>query len=67
MRHIPQARCHELKGGLSGLMTVQIDTKYRMIFEVANEPAPQKPDGGLDWSGVTAIRIQDLAVDYHDD
>lgn len=47
-------------------MAVKLDKGYRMVFEVANEPVPVKPDGGLDWSKVTAIRILELAEDYHD-
>jgi hypothetical protein len=37
-----------------------------MVFEVAIEPTPEKPDSGLDWTQVTAIRILELAEDYHD-
>ena len=67
MRYMPQAHCHELKASRRGQLAVKLDGRYRMIFEVADEPVPRKPDGGLDWSGVTAIRILELAVDYHDE
>lgn len=64
MRSLPQVRCHELKGNRAGTLAVDLDHPYRLIFESANEPIPRKPDGGLDWTKVTVIRI--LAVeDYH--
>lgn len=67
MQYLPQARCHKLKASRRGQLAVKLDGRYRMIFEVADEPVPKKPDGGLDWSGVTTIRILELAVDYHDE
>ncbi len=66
MRFLPQAYCHELKGNRAGQLAVKLDKGFRMIFEPANDPVPRKPDDGLDWSQVTAIRIIELAEDYHD-
>lgn len=66
MRKLPQAHCHELKGSRAGQLAVKLDKGFRMVFEVANEPIPQKADKGLDWNEVTAIRIIELAEDYHD-
>ena len=66
MRTLPQAYCHELKGRKAGQLAVKLDKGFRMVFEVANEPIPLKPDSGLDWTQVTAIRILELAEDYHD-
>ena len=57
MRHLPAPRCHELRGNLSGKLSVDLGHPYRLIFEPANEPLPTKADGGLDWSRVTAIRL----------
>lgn len=57
MRALPQARCHELKGARAGQLSVDLDHPYRLIFTVANDPVPRKPDGGLDWSMVTAVTI----------
>lgn len=65
MKSLPQARCHELKGDRKGQLSVDLDHPYRLIFEVANEPTPRKPDGGLDWTHVTAIRILEVGIDYH--
>jgi len=56
MRFLP-GRCHELKGDRSGQLSLDLDHPYRLIFEPANQPVPTKPDGGLDWKAITAIRI----------
>ena len=57
LRYLPQARCHELKGKYAGNLSVDLEHPYRLLFRPANEPIPQKPNGGLDWAGVTAIEI----------
>jgi len=57
LRHLPQTRCHELKGNLKGYLSVDLDHPYRLIFEPADNPLPKKPDGGLDWNKVTIVRI----------
>lgn len=56
MRRLP-GRCHELKGELAGILSLDLRHPYRLLFEPADEPVPVKPDGGLDWAGVTAVRI----------
>lgn len=65
MRSLPQVRCHELKGNRAGTLAVDLDHPFRLIFEPANNPIPRKPDGGLDWTKVTAIRVLSVE-DYHD-
>jgi plasmid maintenance system killer protein len=65
MKHLPQAYCHELKGNRARQLAVKLDKGFRMVFEALNDPIPRKPDGGLYWSKVTAIRILELAEDYH--
>jgi len=57
IRYLPQARCHELKGNHAGKLSVDLEQPYRLLFRPANEPTPQKADGGLDWAGVSAIEI----------
>ena len=37
--------------------TKDLDHPYRLILEPANVPAPRKPDGGLDWTEITAVMI----------
>ncbi|MEO8972151.1 MAG: type II toxin-antitoxin system RelE/ParE family toxin [Ktedonobacteraceae bacterium] len=65
MHLLPQARCHELKGNRAGTLAVDLDHPYRLIFEPANDPVPRKPDGGLDWTEITVIRVLTME-DYHD-
>lgn len=57
LRSLPQARCHELIGNRAGQLSVDLVHPYRLIFMPASEPPPMKPDGGLDWSRVTAVLI----------
>ncbi len=63
MRTLP-GRCHELTGNFKGFLAVDLVQPTRLIFEAANNPVPTKPDGGLDWSKVTEIRIINIE-DYH--
>lgn len=57
LRFLPQARCHELKGNLAGCLSVDLDDPYRLLLRPANDPVPVKPDGGMDWSQITAVEI----------
>lgn len=57
IRRLPGPRCHELKGNRSGQLSVDLDHPYRLVFKPANDPLPEKPDGGLDWGSVTTIEI----------
>jgi proteic killer suppression protein len=66
MRTLPQAKCHELKQNRKGQLAVDLAHPYRLILEPANDPLPTKPDGGLNWSAVTAIKIIEV-TDYHGD
>ena len=64
MRYLP-GRCHELKGNRADQLSLDLDGPYRLIFEPAHDPIPRRPDKGLDWTRVTAVRILEV-VDYHD-
>ena len=64
MRGLP-GHCHELRHDRSGQFALDLDQPYRLIFEPADEPVPTKPDGGIDWTKVTAVMILGV-VDYHD-
>lgn len=57
-------RLHPLTGDLAGQYALDLRHPQRLIFEPADEPLPQKPDGGLDWSLVSAVRILRVE-DYH--
>jgi proteic killer suppression protein len=65
MHHRPQTRCEELKGNRKVQLSVRLEGGHRLIFEPADDPIPRKPDGGLDWREVRAIRILSVE-DYHD-
>ncbi len=56
MRVLP-GRCHELKGNLSGMLSLDLEHPYRLLFVPDHDPIPRKDDGGLDWSQITAIEI----------
>lgn len=64
-RTLPQMRCHELKQNREGQLAVDLVHPMRLVFSPADDPPPRKPDGGLDWSRVTRIRVLEV-VDYHD-
>lgn len=64
MRNLP-GRCHELTLNRKGQLALDLVHPHRLVFEVANEPVPRKTDKGLDWTKVTAIRIVEIAQDYH--
>lgn len=53
----PPHRCHELTGNRKGKLSLDLDGPYRLIIKPIHDPLPQRPEGGLDWSQVTAIKI----------
>ena len=55
---------HELTGDRKGQLACRLRGLYRLVFAPANDPRPVKPDGGLDWSQVTAVVNLEI-VDYH--
>ena len=55
---------HELVGNRKGEIACCLLGRVRLIFTPANDPLPTKPDGGLDWSNVTAVMNLEI-VDYH--
>jgi plasmid maintenance system killer protein len=63
MRRLPGG-CHELRGDRDGQLALNLPDGMRLIFEPASNPTPTKPDGGLDWAAVDAVRVLEI-VDYH--
>ncbi|MDR3183339.1 MAG: hypothetical protein LBT89_10590 [Planctomycetaceae bacterium] len=55
---------HELSGNRKGELACSLLGLKRLIFVPANHPTPAKPDGGLDWSKITAVMNVEI-VDYH--
>lgn len=56
----PPARCHELTGDRKGQISVDVKHPYRLLFVPDHDPLPERPEGGLDWNGVTRIRILEV-------
>jgi plasmid maintenance system killer protein len=56
-------RCHELTGNYAGLLSLDLDGPYRLIFRPTEETDP-KPDGGLDWTKVTSVVVTGV-IDPH--
>lgn len=59
MRNLP-GRCHELRGNRALQISIDVDGPYRLILYPAHNPIPLKPDGGMDWSKVTAVTIKEV-------
>lgn len=53
----PPHRCHELTGNRKGKLSLDLDGPYRLIIQPLHDPLPERPEGGLDWNRVTAIKI----------
>jgi proteic killer suppression protein len=62
MATLPGARCHELRGAREGQLAVDLVQPWRLIFMPFEWV--EKDTGGLDWSKVEAILIEEI-VDYH--
>jgi len=61
LRNLPHVRCHELTGERKGQFSLDLQHPYRLLCVPADDPVPRKPDGGLDWSRVTAVEILEVA------
>jgi len=55
---------HPLAGDRAGQFAVDVSKNWRLIFEIANNPVQLDQKGGIDLTGVTAVRILEV-VDYH--
>lgn len=58
-------RLHELSGDRAGSLATRVTGNLRLVFKPDHDPMPTKPDGGLLWSSVQRISIEEL-VDYHE-
>ena len=55
---------HELKGDRAGQFGWTITGSKRLVIISVLDPPPLKPDGGLDWTAIKAVKLSEL-VDYH--
>ncbi len=58
-RKLPGPRCHELKAGMQGQLSVDLVDPLRLIFR-PKPPAPIRKDGGLDWTRVTSVIVMEV-------
>jgi proteic killer suppression protein len=65
VQELVAGRPHPLKGDRSGQFALDLHGGVRLVFEPANDPIPEQDDGGIDWRGVTRVRIVFIG-DYHD-
>lgn len=56
LRNTP-GRLHELKGDRRGQLSLDLDGPYRLLFTANHNPVPARPDGGIDWTRITAVMI----------
>lgn len=63
--HLPPPRMHPLKGKRQGQISLDLDHPYRLLITVANDPIPQKNNGNINLSKVTAVMILGIE-DTHD-
>ncbi len=64
LSHLPPTHCHELVNRQS-VFSVDLEYPFRLLFIPANDPIPQKEDGGIDREQVTEIEIIGIE-DTHD-
>jgi hypothetical protein len=57
LRTLPQMRAHELTADRAGQISVDVRHPYRLLLVPDHDEVPRKPDGGLDWTRVTRVRI----------
>ena len=58
-------RPHTLTGARKEQIALDLAGGMRMVLSPDQEPCPRHADGGVDWTRVTAIRIESIE-DYHD-
>lgn len=63
--HGTPGRLHSLTGDRRGKYALDLRGPTRLVFEPEHDPLPELPEGGIDESNVTAVRIVEV-VDYHD-
>lgn len=58
-------RPHPLSGPRKDQLALVLAGGMRLVLSADQQPCPRREDGGVDWSRVTAIRIESIE-DYHD-
>jgi proteic killer suppression protein len=65
MRALPQARAHQLKAGRDEQISLDLAQPMRLVVSVADVPVPRTPDGGLDWTAIRSVIVEEI-VDTHE-
>lgn len=65
IRSLPQVRAHELKGDREEQISLDLAHPKRLVVSVGDDPIPRHPDGGLDWTLITRVIIEEI-VDTHE-
>ena len=60
LRTLPQLRAHELTADRAGQISVDVRHPYRLLLTPDHDEVLRKPDGGLDWTRVTKVRIHGI-------
>lgn len=61
--HKPE-RCHPLTGERAGQFAVDLKQPFRLVFIPNHDPIPSKPDGLIDLTQITSIKVLSIE-DYH--
>ena len=64
MRHLP-GHWEELLADRKGQFSCRLAGGMRLIVAPGRQPAPLKPDGGMDWRAIDRVTVIEV-VDYHD-
>ncbi len=64
IRALPQARVHELTGDRKRQISLDMSHPHRLIVTPQNPDDATRPDGGLEWSQVTAVVVEEI-LDTH--
>ncbi|MFE2426561.1 type II toxin-antitoxin system RelE/ParE family toxin [Streptomyces sp. NPDC059373] len=62
MRPPALGRCEELSGDWAGCLSLRLTANWRLIFSPTEYEMDKQ--GGLDWSSVTSVTIEEIK-DYH--
>lgn len=61
---IPGAKCHPLKGDMTGEWAVEVSGNYRMLFRLDHKPIPKNENNSINTDLITKIEILGIE-DYH--
>ena len=60
LARLPQTRVHELKDNRNEQISVDVKHPYRLLMVPDHPETPRKPDGGLDWDGITSVTVIEI-------